>query len=97
MPTPTPDQIRHFYSVRLGHIPSHWSAVVARCPLHPDTGWSLSVDLGTGTWRCKVCGSGGILEFEQRFAKCTARAAGDNLRTILGQGLSFSSEEHSNA
>ena len=86
-PKPSAEMIRQYYSGRLGNIPAEWTAVVARCPLHPDTGWSLEVDLGTGLWRCKVCGGGGILEFEQRFAKCTARSAADTIRSIVGQGV----------
>lgn len=86
----SPDQIRAYFESRLGTIRPSWSSIIAKCPLHADAGLSLWIDLFSGAWHCEICGHGsGILAFEQKFAKCTARSAADNVRGIIGQGVTL--------
>lgn len=81
MPAPTPDQIRKYFELRLGQRFDAERRQITVCPLHLDTTKSLFVDLGDGNWLCQGnCGAGGILPFEQQFARCTPAHASDNIK-----------------
>jgi hypothetical protein len=88
VPTPTQDQIRKYFETRLTQRFDGERRQITVCPLHLDTSKSLLLDLEDGSWICQgSCGAGGILQFEERFARCTPAHATDNIRSIIGQGV----------
>jgi hypothetical protein len=90
MPAPTPDQIRKYFETRLGQRFDAKRRQITVCPLHLDTSQSLFLDLEDGNWICQVCGVGGLLQFEERFSRCTPACASANIKSILGQAVEVS-------
>jgi hypothetical protein len=79
-----PEQVRRYFDARLpGYKWNGRPQISARCPFHDDSTASFSLNLDEGVWCCHAgCGSGGILDFEERFSGCdhgTAKAAVSNL------------------
>jgi hypothetical protein len=61
---------------------------MVRCPFHADSTASLSLDLGAGVWFDHGgCGSGGVLDFEQKFSKCSPEQAKENIAAVIGKSF----------
>lgn len=91
MAAPTPDQVRKYFETRLKQQFDAERRQFTRCPLHLDTSQSLFLDLEDGMWMCQVnCGTGGLLQFEEQFSRCTPACASANIKSILGQAVEVS-------
>jgi AAA domain/CHC2 zinc finger len=81
-----PEQVRRYFETRLPNY--KWNGrpqTSARCPFHDDSTASFSINSDEGVWACHAgCGSGGILDFEQKLLDCDHGTAKSNVATLLG-------------
>src|SRR6266567_1078345 len=85
-----PEQSQRYFEARLKgqRFTGHGAEQQTRCPFHDDRTPSLSVNFEKGTWCCHTgCGSGGILDFEEKFSKCDRDTAKRNVAEILGENV----------
>lgn len=92
----TPQQSRRYFEHRLSgqRFTGHGAEQKTCCPFHDDRTPSFSANFEKGTWCCHAgCGSGGILDFEERVSKCSRDTAKRNVSEILGENVFAGSGE----
>jgi hypothetical protein len=90
--TLNPETSRRYFELRMpafkwtGHAQNS-----AHCPFHDDANGSFSFNIDSGYWMCHAgCGSGGILDFEEKFSACDREKAKANVAALVG--VSFGPE-----
>jgi AAA domain-containing protein len=84
----SPEQNRAYFQAVLSCVFNGHVQQTIRCPFHDDGNASLSLNWDKGTWNCHAgCGSGGILDFEEKFSNCTRDVARANVASLLGVAL----------
>jgi hypothetical protein len=84
----TAQQSQRYFEQRLsGHrFSGRGAEQKTHCPFHDDRTPSFSANFEKGTWCCHAgCGSGGILDFEERFSKCDRETATKTVASIVGE------------
>ncbi len=90
----TESHFRRYFESRLAEnkLRKSGNGYTALCCFHQDRTPSLSVSFEKGVWKCHSgCGSGGIIEFEQKFSSSDKDAALSKIADIVGEShLNFS-------
>lgn len=82
----TEAQFRKYYETRLAEnrVRKVSGYYMAQCCFHKDKTASLSLNFEKGVWKCHAgCGSGGVLDFEMKFASCDKETAMAHIAEIL--------------
>jgi hypothetical protein len=88
----TPDQCARYFESRIDARFTGRSQLVVRCCFHDDRTASLSINTEKGVWTCFTgCGSGGILDFEEKYSHCDRATAIANVQEILNDHNLFTS------
>src|SRR5882724_7061792 len=91
----TPDQTRKYAEIifkgqKMGSHPSQR----LKCPIHGGRDRNFAFNLDRGVWTCwSRCGSGGLVQLEQKLNKGSYIEAKDRLFKILGLAASISSKQ----
>ena len=88
----TPDQCARYFESRIDARFTGKKQVMVHCCFHDDRTASLSINTEAGVWTCFTgCGSGGILDFEQKYSHCDRPTAIANVQEVLNVQNLFTS------